>query len=99
ANISELGLESVGLNPNGRFLDVDERLRAGDGIWGIGDVTGKGMFTHVALNHSAIVASDILGKKHAPARYDALPRVTFTDPEVASVGMTEAQALKTGIDV
>jgi pyruvate/2-oxoglutarate dehydrogenase complex dihydrolipoamide dehydrogenase (E3) component len=48
----------------------------------MGDVTGKAMFTHVALHQAAIVVSDILGEDHPPARYDAVPRVTFTDPEV-----------------
>ncbi len=98
-DLSSLGLESVGLNPAERFIQVDERMRATDGIWAMGDVTGKAMFTHVALYQSAIVAADLLGKEHPPARYDAVPRATFTDPEVGSVGMTEAEALAAGLDV
>jgi len=74
-------------------------MRAADGIWAMGDVTGKAMFTHVALYQSAIVAADILGEDHPPARYHAVPRVTFTDPEVGTVGLTEAEALAAGIDV
>jgi pyruvate/2-oxoglutarate dehydrogenase complex dihydrolipoamide dehydrogenase (E3) component len=98
-DLSGLGLETVGLNATGRFIPVDERMRAADGIWAMGDVTGKALFTHVALYQSAIVAADILGEDHSPARYDAVPRVTFTDPEVGAVGMTESAALAAGMDV
>jgi pyruvate/2-oxoglutarate dehydrogenase complex dihydrolipoamide dehydrogenase (E3) component len=98
-DLSDVGLESLGLNAAERFIQVDERMRAADGIWAMGDVTGKAMFTHVALHQSAVVAADILGEDHPPARYDAVPRVTFTDPEVGAVGMTEADALAAGLDV
>jgi pyruvate/2-oxoglutarate dehydrogenase complex dihydrolipoamide dehydrogenase (E3) component len=99
ANTSELGLETVGLDGSERYIPVDEQMRAGDGIWAMGDVTGKAMFTHVALYQSAIIAARILGEDHPPARYDAVPRATFTDPEVGSVGMTEAQAVEAGLDI
>jgi pyruvate/2-oxoglutarate dehydrogenase complex dihydrolipoamide dehydrogenase (E3) component len=98
-DLSGLGLESAGLDGTARFIQVDERMRAADGIWAMGDVTAKAMFTHVALYQSAIVAADILGEDHPPARYHAVPRVTFTDPEVGSVGMTESDALAAGLDV
>jgi pyruvate/2-oxoglutarate dehydrogenase complex dihydrolipoamide dehydrogenase (E3) component len=98
-DLSGLGLESAGLNATARFIQVDERMRAADGIWAMGDVTGVAMFTHVALHQSAIVAAEILGEDHPPARYDAVPRVTFTDPEVGAVGMTELDALAAGLDV
>lgn len=98
-DLSDLGLESAGLDSTARFIEVDERMRAGEGIWAMGDVTGKAMFTHVALYQSAIIAADILGEEHEPARYDAVPRVTFTDPEVGAVGMTEAEAAAAGLDV
>jgi pyruvate/2-oxoglutarate dehydrogenase complex dihydrolipoamide dehydrogenase (E3) component len=98
-DLSGLGLESAGLNGTARFIPIDERMRAADGVWAMGDVTGKAMFTHVALHQSAIIAADILGEDHPPARYDAVPRVTFTDPEVGTVGMTEANALAAGLDV
>ncbi len=97
-DLSGLGLESAGLDGMAQFIEVDERMRAADGIWAMGDVTGKGMFTHVALHQAAIIAADILGEDHPPARYDAVPRVTFTDPEVGAVGMTEAEALAAGLD-
>jgi pyruvate/2-oxoglutarate dehydrogenase complex dihydrolipoamide dehydrogenase (E3) component len=98
-DLGGLGLEAAGLNGSARFIEVDERMRAADGIWAMGDVTGVAMFTHVAVYQSAIVAADILGEDRPPARYDAVPRVTFTDPEVGAVGVTEAQALAEGLDV
>jgi pyruvate/2-oxoglutarate dehydrogenase complex dihydrolipoamide dehydrogenase (E3) component len=98
-DLSGLGLESAGLDSTAPFLQVDERMRATDGIWAMGDVTGKAMFTHMALYQSAIVAAGILGEGHPPARYDAVPRATFTDPEVGAVGMTEAEARAAGLDV
>jgi pyruvate/2-oxoglutarate dehydrogenase complex dihydrolipoamide dehydrogenase (E3) component len=94
-----LGLESAGLDGSARHLQVDERMRAADGIRGMGDVTGVAMFTHVALYQAAIVAADILGEDHPPARYDAVPQATFTDPEVGSVGLRESDALAAGMDV
>lgn len=94
-----LGLESAGLDGTARFIAVDERMRADDGIWAMGDVTGKAMATHVALHQAAIVAAELLGEEHPPARYDAVPRVTFTDPEVGAVGMTAADARAAGHDV
>jgi pyruvate/2-oxoglutarate dehydrogenase complex dihydrolipoamide dehydrogenase (E3) component len=98
-DLSGLGLESAGLDGTAQFLQVDERMRAADGIWAMGDVTGKAMFTHIALYQSAIVAAGILGEDHPPARYDAVPRATFTDPEVGAVGLTEAEARADGLDV
>jgi pyruvate/2-oxoglutarate dehydrogenase complex dihydrolipoamide dehydrogenase (E3) component len=98
-NISELGLEHVDLDPSARSIDVDDRLRAADGLWAVGDVTGKGAFTHLAVYQGRIAAADILGTNAVPAEYSAVPRVTFTDPEVASVGMSEAQARERGIEV
>lgn len=81
-------LEPLGL----KSLKVDDRMRAGDKLWAVGDVAGKGAFTHVAMYQAGIVVRDILGEEGPPADYRALPRVTFTDPEIASVGLTEAQA-------
>jgi pyruvate/2-oxoglutarate dehydrogenase complex dihydrolipoamide dehydrogenase (E3) component len=98
-DLDGLGFEAAGLDASGRFVDVDDRLAAGDGIWAMGDVTGKGMFTHVAVHHASIIAAEILGEDPPPADYSALPRVTFTDPEVGSVGVTEANARATGIDI
>lgn len=98
-DLKNLGLESVGLDSSARFIEVDERMRAAEGIWAMGDVTGKAMLTHVALYQSAIIVADILGKEHPPAEYHAIPRVTFTDPEVGAVGFTEGAAREAGLDV
>ncbi len=98
-DLGEIGLESVGLDSQAKFLEVDERMRAGEGIWAMGDVTGKALFSHVALYQSAIIASEILDKEHPSAQYHAIPRGTFTDPEVGGVGMTEAEASEVGLDI
>jgi pyruvate/2-oxoglutarate dehydrogenase complex dihydrolipoamide dehydrogenase (E3) component len=65
----------------------------------VGDVTGRGAFTHVAMYQARICVADILGLPLAEADYRALPRVTFTDPEIGSVGMTEARARESGGEV
>ncbi len=98
-DLSGLNLQSVGLDGNLGYIPVDDRMRAAAGVWAMGDVTGKAMFTHVALYQSAIVAADILGMEHPPARYHAIPRVAFTDPEVSAVGMTEIEARANGLEV
>jgi len=97
-DVSGLGLDTVGLDSTAHFIAIDDRMRAADGIWAMGDVTGKAMFTHVALYQGSIIGDDILGESPPPARYDAVPRVTFTDPEVGAVGMTESEAEEAGID-
>lgn len=74
-------------------------MRAGDGIWAMGDVTGKAMFTYTALYQAAIGFGDIMGPAQPPATYRAVPRVTFTDPKVAVVGMSEAEARAASLDV
>jgi pyruvate/2-oxoglutarate dehydrogenase complex dihydrolipoamide dehydrogenase (E3) component len=98
-DLENMGLEAAGLDSSARFIEVDERMRAADAIWAMGDVTGKAMLTHVALYQGAIIAADILGKEHPPAEYHSIPRVTFTDPEVGSVGYTESAAREAGFDV
>lgn len=95
---ADLGLETVGIEPTRRGIEVDERCRAGEGVWAIGDVTGIAAFTHVAKYQGRIAAMDILGHP-AKADYRAVPRVTFTDPEVAAVGLTtEEDARAAGIE-
>lgn len=98
-DLSGLGLQSIGLDETADFLPVDENMRVRDSVFGMGDVTGKGFYSHVGLYQSTIIASQLLGKDHAPASYHAVPRATFTDPEIGSVGMTESQALESGIPV
>ena len=99
ASFAGLGLETVGLDPKARAIEVDERMRAGDKLWAIGDITGKGVFTHVSFYQAGIAIRDILDRPGPPADYRAVPRVTFTDPEVGMVGITEQQARDAGIQV
>jgi len=98
-DLSGLGVDTIGLDPAARALTVDEQMRAGNELWAVGDVTGHGAFTHVATYQATIAVRDILGDPGPPAEYDAVPRVTFTDPEVGAVGLTESQAHNRGIDV
>jgi len=93
-----LGLETVGIEPGRRGIEVDERCRAGAGVWAIGDVTGIAPFTHVAKYQARIACADILGQE-TTADYRAVPRVIFTQPEVAAVGLSEAAAREQGLDV
>jgi len=99
ANLGDIGLETVGLDPSSRLLEPDDHLRMGERLWAIGDVTVGGGFTHMAIYHAGIVTDDILGKPGPGADYRAKPRVTFTDPEVGAAGLTEAQAKTKGIKV
>ena len=99
ARVADIGLETVGLDPAGRALEVDERMRAGNRLWGVGDVTGVGAFTHMAMYQAGIAIADILGTEGPPADYTGLARVTFTDPEVGSVGLTERGAREKGLTV
>lgn len=90
---------ALGLGGDPGPLPVDDRLRVTDGVWALGDVVGQGAFTHVATYHADIVVRDLLDRDGPPADHHALPRVTFTDPEVGAVGLTEAQARERGIRV
>lgn len=100
-DLASLGLEHAGieLEPKARALPVDEKLLAAPALWAIGDVTGVGQFTHVSMYQAQLAARTILGEQAPPADYRALPHVTFTDPEIGSVGLTEAAAREAGIDV
>lgn len=91
------GLENVGIDPGKRGIEVDDCCRAGDGVWAIGDCTGVAQFTHVSKYQARIASADILGKP-VKADYRAVPRVLFTEPEIASVGLTETDARAQGID-
>ncbi|MET9490850.1 NAD(P)/FAD-dependent oxidoreductase [Nocardia sp. NPDC006630] len=98
-DLSALGIGALGLDETAKTLPVDERMRAADGVWAIGDVTGQGAFTHMSMYQARIAAQDILGSSDETAQYRAVPRVTFTDPEVGAVGLTEAQARAAGLTV
>ncbi|HEX5614822.1 MAG TPA: NAD(P)/FAD-dependent oxidoreductase [Acidimicrobiia bacterium] len=99
----DLGLDAVGLEP-GAFIDVDDRLRArgvpGGWLYAIGDCNGRALLTHMGKYQARIAADVILGLDvSAAADRTIIPRVTFTDPQVCAVGLTEAQARDSGIDV
>jgi pyruvate/2-oxoglutarate dehydrogenase complex dihydrolipoamide dehydrogenase (E3) component len=98
-NLGGIGLEHVGLDGAPRVLEPDERMRVADGVWAIGDITGKGAFTHVSMYQADVVIRDILGQDGPWADYRAVGRVTFTAPEIGSVGLTEKQAREQGVDV
>ena len=98
-DLAGLGVAAVGIDDMQRFVPVDDNLRVTDGVWAVGDLTGKGAFTHVGMYQARIATADILGRPHEPADYRALPRVTFTDPEIGAVGLTPAAATQAGIDI
>jgi pyruvate/2-oxoglutarate dehydrogenase complex dihydrolipoamide dehydrogenase (E3) component len=99
ADLAALGVAAVGLDPAATIIPTDGWMRAADGVWAIGDVTGKGAFTHMSVYQADIAVRDILGQGGEPADYRAVPRVTFTDPEIGSVGLTEEQARAAGLRV
>ncbi|GII67198.1 pyridine nucleotide-disulfide oxidoreductase [Sphaerisporangium krabiense] len=99
SDLAALGAGAAGLDESAPALAVDGHMRAADGVWAVGDVTGKGPFTHIAMYQARIALADILGKPGPPAEYHAVPRVTFTDPEVGSVGPTERESREKGLDV
>jgi dihydrolipoamide dehydrogenase len=99
----ELGLESVGLE-SGQFVTVDDRLRAtgvgGDWLYAVGDCNGRALLTHMGKYQARVAADVILGREvTAIADHGIVPRVTFTDPQVCAVGLTEAQARDAGMHV
>jgi pyruvate/2-oxoglutarate dehydrogenase complex dihydrolipoamide dehydrogenase (E3) component len=99
ADLTPLAVDSVGLDPAAGTVPTDGQMRAGEGLWAVGDITGRGAFTHVSMYQAEIAVRDILGRPGPDADYRALPRVTFTDPEVGAVGLTERQARERGLVV
>ena len=101
-NLPELGLASVGLAGVDRALEVDEHMRvvhdgaALEGLFAVGDVTGRGAFTHVAVWQARVLAAHLLGEDEPYGGYHGLAWATFTDPEVGRVGKTEQQAREEG---
>ncbi|MGH2800982.1 MAG: dihydrolipoyl dehydrogenase family protein [Thermoleophilaceae bacterium] len=92
------GLDALGIQVGVRGVAIDGRCRAADGVWAIGDVTGVMPFTHVGMYQARVVVDDIAGRSRA-ADYGAIPRVVFSDPEIAAVGLTEQRAREQGIEV
>jgi pyruvate/2-oxoglutarate dehydrogenase complex dihydrolipoamide dehydrogenase (E3) component len=89
-----IGLETVGVQADEHGIPVDARLRAGERLWAIGDVTGIRLLTHVGKYQGEVVASNILGEPRE-ANYEAIPDVVYTDPQAAAVGATEAAFIAT----
>ena len=87
--VDGIGLETVGVEADPHGIKVDEYLRAGERLWAIGDVNGIWPLTHVGEYEGDVVAANIAGEEH-PANYEAVPRVTYTDPQAAAVGAAEA---------
>jgi len=88
--VAGIGLETVGVEANPHGIAVDEYMRAGERLWAIGDVTGIWQLTHVGEYEGDVVAANITGEAR-PANYEAVPRVTYTDPQAAAVGAAEGQ--------
>ena len=86
--VDDLALDTVGVRPSPHGIPVDARMRAAEGVWAIGDVTGIWPLTYVGKYQGRIAAANILGK-HREADYSAVPRVVFTDPQAAAVGATD----------
>lgn len=104
--LGRLGLDAYGLDTSARTLDVDGFCRvlgadggAVEGLYAIGDVTGRGPFTHMSMYQAEIALAHLRGDEPVEAEYHAVPRVTFTDPEVGAVGLSEAQAREQGVPV
>ena len=104
ANLKDFGLENLGvelaLNPAGRpyGIKVDEKMKTNvPGVYAAGDVTGFSMLAHTASREGEVAVNNILGKEDR-MRYNAIPGVVYTNPEVAGVGLTEAEAKAKGID-
>jgi pyruvate/2-oxoglutarate dehydrogenase complex dihydrolipoamide dehydrogenase (E3) component len=88
--VEGIGLETVGVSIKPTGIPVDARMSAGERLWAIGDVTGIWQLTHVGEYQAEVVASNILGEARE-AHYDAVPRVTYTDPQAAAVGANDAE--------
>ncbi|MDQ3637882.1 MAG: NAD(P)/FAD-dependent oxidoreductase, partial [Actinomycetota bacterium] len=96
--VEGIGLESIGIEPDKKGLPIDDRCQVAEGVWAVGDVTGVALFTHVAQYQGRIAAANILGGDRR-ADYRGIPRVVFSDPEIAATGLTEEEARNEGIDV
>ena len=100
-NLSDIGLETIGLDPSARSLDVDEHMAVEgvDRLFAVGDITGRGAFTHVAVWQARVLTAHLLGTEEPYGGYHGIAWATFTDPEVGRVGLTEQQARDRGLTV
>jgi pyruvate/2-oxoglutarate dehydrogenase complex dihydrolipoamide dehydrogenase (E3) component len=92
SDLAVLGVGAVGLDERAHFINTDADMLAAPGVWALGDVVGHGAYTHMSMYEGRIILDQLLGRPSHRAEYHAVPRVTFTDPEIGAVGMTEAQA-------
>ncbi len=93
-SLDGLGLDTVGIEPTRRGIEVDARMNVADGVWAIGDATGIWPLTYVGKYQGRVAAANILGTPRE-ANYDAVPRVVFTDPQAASVGEADGAVTAT----
>lgn len=100
-NSRNLGLEEIGVSISERgFVEIDERMATNvSGIWAIGDVTGKLMLAHVGSAQGIICAENIAGVETVTLNYEMMPRCTYCQPQIASFGLTDAQAKERGYQV
>ena len=100
-NTQGLGLEKIGVKTSPRgMIEIDERMATNvAGVWAIGDVTGKLMLAHVASAMGIVAAERIAGAESVHLDYEAMPRAIYSQPQVASFGLTEAQAKERGLEV
>lgn len=96
--VEGIGLDTVGIEPGDRGIEIDDYCQAAERIYAVGDVTGVSPFTHVASYQGWVASECIMGRAHA-ADYKAVPRVVFSDPEIAAVGLSAEQAREQGLDV
>ncbi len=100
ANTEGLGLEEIGIALDRGYITIDDRMRTNvAGVFAIGDVTGKLPLAHVASAQGVTAVEHIAGKEPPPLAYEKMPRCTYCQPQVASLGLTEAQARERGIEV
>jgi pyruvate/2-oxoglutarate dehydrogenase complex dihydrolipoamide dehydrogenase (E3) component len=95
-NVENLGLEQLGVEISKKGIAVDERMRAADGVWAIGDPTGVALLTHVGKYQARVAAANVAGREYR-ADYRAIPAAVFTDPQVASVGTTSGDQVVTAV--
>ena len=95
-NVENLGLEQLGVEVSQKGIAVEDTMRAGEGVWAIGDPTGVALLTHVGKYQARVAASNIAGREYR-ADYRAIPAAVFTDPQVASVGTTEGDHVVTAV--
>jgi pyruvate/2-oxoglutarate dehydrogenase complex dihydrolipoamide dehydrogenase (E3) component len=101
SNLADVALDKVGLDPSARTLDVDDQMRVVgvNGLYGIGDITGRGAFTHVSVWQARVLIAHLLGRPNLFGGYHGLAWTSFTDPEIGRVGLSESQARERGLRV